>query len=337
MKFLRGLPPSSSSSTLSNVAFVSTARSSQGNLSYQETRNGGHTTTISVSPGSSSSNGSSKSKCSVVDDVIYSFFANHEIDQHLVYEDLDQMNKEYFKEYDLGIRWQCSLSSIAWDKQTEEGNTEPRSLENFGMVAGLEIASDADLEGEVVSADNATPAGVSVFASDVAATVVSPHSETEFALMGLSIEVSILVTCPLCCDSKYKLIKKDYQGQREQLNDCVVDLKAHKRAVKSLEKQIICHQTNQLAYEEKIRVLSYKLKEKSNILEYRQKLIDQATQEKQDLMTKLDNELANQAKWNNSGKLVRSHNSSNEDLTAGREYSSSKNRIPADMKTWQQE
>nr|GFB29872.1 xylulose kinase-1 [Tanacetum cinerariifolium] len=32
------------------------------------------------------------------------------------------------------------------------------------------------------------------------------------------------------------------------------------------------------------------------------KLIDQAIQEKQELMTKLDNEIANQAKWNNSGK-----------------------------------
>nr|GEW64854.1 peroxidase 20 [Tanacetum cinerariifolium] len=153
--------------------------------------------------------------------------------------------------------------SIDWDKQTKKGNTEPRSLENFGMVAGLEIASDADSEGEVVS---------------------------------------IPVTCPLCCDSKYKLIEKDYHEQREQLNDCVADLKAHKHAVKSLEKQIKCHQTNQLAYEEKIRVLSYELEEKSNILKYRQKLIDQATHEKQDLMTKLDNELANQAKWNNSGK-----------------------------------
>nr|GFD06745.1 hypothetical protein [Tanacetum cinerariifolium] len=77
--------------------------------------------------------------------------------------------------------------SIDWDKQTEEGNTEPRSLENFGMVAGLEIASDAESEGEIT---------------------------------------------------------KD----KEQLNDCVVDLKAHKHVVKSLEKQIKCHQMNQLAY-----------------------------------------------------------------------------------------
>nr|GEW82372.1 hypothetical protein [Tanacetum cinerariifolium] len=46
----------------------------------------------------------------------------------------------------------------------------------------------------------------------------------------------------------------------------------------------------------------YKLEENSNILVYRKKLIDQVVQEKQDLMTKLDIEIANQAKWNNSGK-----------------------------------
>nr|GFA67305.1 hypothetical protein [Tanacetum cinerariifolium] len=363
--------------------FVSTAGSSQGKLSYQESGNsgyGGYTTTLSASPGSSSSKGSSKSKCSVVDGMIYYFFSNHEIDQQLVYEDLDQMNKDEFEEYDLkhqmamlsikvhrfekkhrqkikfngreNARFDKKLvkcfnckqmghfskecraqgvqnsnnyqkykskeagkdgsdskamvvvdGSIDRDKQTEEGNTYPISLENFGMLAGIKLESDADSEGEVVSADDVIHAVVSVSAGPVAAAAVSPHSETEFTLMGLSTEVSIPVTCPLCCDFKYKLIEKDYHEQREQLNDCVVDLKAHKHAVKSLEKQIKCHQTNQLAYEEKIKVLSYELEEKSNILEYRQKLIDQATQEKHDLMTKLDNELANQAKWNNSGEL----------------------------------
>nr|GEZ57793.1 ribonuclease H-like domain-containing protein [Tanacetum cinerariifolium] len=328
---------SSSSSTLSNAAFVSTARSSQGKLSYQESRNdgyGGYTTTLSASLCSSSSKGSLKSKCSIVDDVIYSFFANHEIDQQLVYEDLDQMNKEEFEEYDLKHQMEMLSikvhrfekkhgrkikfngrenaqfdkklvkcfnykkmgkdgtdskamvvvdGSVDWDKQTKEGNTEPRSLENFRMLARIKLESDADSEGEVVSADDVIPAAatISIFAGPVvAAAADSPHSETEFAFMCLSTEVSIPVTCPLCCDSKYKLIEKDYHDQREQLNDCVVDLKAHKHAVKSLEKQIKCHQTNQLAYEEKIKILSYELEEKSNILEYRQKLIDQATQEK---------------------------------------------------------
>nr|GEW99414.1 ribonuclease H-like domain-containing protein [Tanacetum cinerariifolium] len=259
MKFLRGLPPSwsgialilktkggleyisfddlynklkcldidtkgysSSSSTLSNAAFISTAGSSQGNLSYQESGNGGYTTTLSVSLGSSSSKGSLKSKCSDVDDVIYSFFANHEIDQHLVYEDLDQMNKEDFEEenarfdnklvkcfnckqmghFSRECRAQSGQNSnnyqkykskeagkdrsdskvmvvvdgsIDWDKQTEAGNTEPRSLENFGMIAGIKIESDVDSEGEVVSVDDAIPASVFVSAGNVAAAVVSPY------------------------------------------------------------------------------------------------------------------------------------------------------------------
>nr|GEY06652.1 hypothetical protein [Tanacetum cinerariifolium] len=68
------------------------------------------------------------------------------------------------------------------------------------------------------------------------------------------------------------------------------------------KKQIKCHQKNQLAYEEKIKVLSYTLEEKSNILEYRQKLIDHAAQEKHELMSKLDNEITNHVKWNNSGR-----------------------------------
>nr|GEZ99584.1 ribonuclease H-like domain-containing protein [Tanacetum cinerariifolium] len=88
MKFLRGSPSSWS-----------------GNSGY-----GGYTTTLSASPDFSSSKGSSKFKCSVVDDVLYSFFANHEINQQLVYEDLDQMNKDEFEEYDL--KHQMAMLSI---------------------------------------------------------------------------------------------------------------------------------------------------------------------------------------------------------------------------------
>nr|GEU36917.1 putative ribonuclease H-like domain-containing protein [Tanacetum cinerariifolium] len=167
---------SSSSPILSNSAFVSTVGSSQGNLSYHEPGNGGYggyTTTLSASPDFSSSKGSSKSKCSVVDDVLYSFFSNHEIDQQLVYEDLDQMNKDEFEDID-------------WDKQTKESNTEPRSLENFGMIVGTKIKSDADSEGEVASADAVISADVSISAGLAATAAVSPQSKTKFALMGLS-------------------------------------------------------------------------------------------------------------------------------------------------------
>nr|GEX29911.1 hypothetical protein [Tanacetum cinerariifolium] len=235
---------SSSSPTLSNAAFVSTAGSSQGNLSYQESRNGsygGYTTTLSASPSFSSSNGSSKSKCSVVDDVLYSFFANHEIDQQLVYKDLDQMNKDEFEEYDL--KHQMAMLSIkvhrfekkhrrhfsrecrAQSAQTSNNYQKYKSKEarkDGSDSKAMVVVDDADLEGEVVSADAVISADVFISTGLVAVAADSLQSETEFALMGLSTE----------------------------------------------------------------------------------KLIAQAAQEKQDLMTKLDNELANQAKWNNSGKIL---------------------------------
>nr|GEW36273.1 ribonuclease H-like domain-containing protein [Tanacetum cinerariifolium] len=237
MKFLRGLPPSwtgiaiilknkegleyisfdnlynklkfleidtkgysLSSSTLSNAAFVSTAGSSQGNFSYQESRDGGYTTTLSVSPSSSSSKGSSKSKCSVVDDEydlkhqmamlsikVHRFEKKHGRKIKFNGRENAMFDKKLVKCFNCKQMGHFSRECRAQvDKQTKEGNTEPRSLENFGMVAGIDIESDADSEGEVVSADDAIPASVYVSAGDVATAVVSPQSETEFALMGLS-------------------------------------------------------------------------------------------------------------------------------------------------------
>nr|GEZ72657.1 ribonuclease H-like domain-containing protein [Tanacetum cinerariifolium] len=142
---------SSSSSTLSNAVFVSTAESSQGNLSYQESGNGGYTTTLSVSPGSSSSNGSSKSKCSVVDDV-HRFEKKH------------------------GRKIKFNGRNNAWFDKKLVKCFNYKQMGHFSR----------ECQAQVVSANDVIPAGVSVSAGNVVADVVSPQSETEFALMGLS-------------------------------------------------------------------------------------------------------------------------------------------------------
>nr|GEY63616.1 ribonuclease H-like domain-containing protein [Tanacetum cinerariifolium] len=78
--------------------------SSQSKLSYQETNDGGSSAKHSASKGSSST------KSSAINDVIYSLIADYKEDQHLVFEDLDQVNKEAFDEYE--IKHQMAMIAI---------------------------------------------------------------------------------------------------------------------------------------------------------------------------------------------------------------------------------
>nr|GEV92267.1 hypothetical protein [Tanacetum cinerariifolium] len=96
------VPPSA----FANAAFVSSSSSSssRSKLSYQET-NGGRS-----SAKHSASKGYSSTKSSAIDDVIYSLIADYEEDQHLVFEDLDQVNKEAFDEYE--IKHQMAMIAI---------------------------------------------------------------------------------------------------------------------------------------------------------------------------------------------------------------------------------
>ncbi|GJU36745.1 putative ribonuclease H-like domain-containing protein, partial [Tanacetum coccineum] len=117
-----------------------------------------------------------------------------------------------------------------------------------------------------------------------------PDSErkatSEYALMGFTTDKEVQ-TCSFECEYKYNELKKLYNEQREEISNSSVER---------------CHQKNQLAYEEKIRILKFDLEDKSNLLAYHEKLVANAAQEKQALQAKLDNELANTANWIQSSK-----------------------------------
>nr|GEY24093.1 putative ribonuclease H-like domain-containing protein [Tanacetum cinerariifolium] len=55
-----------------------------------------------------------------------------------------------------------------------------------------------------------------------------------------------------------------------------------------VEAQLLCHQQNQLAYEEKIRFMKIDLDDKTDVLTYHKKLLAEALKEKEDLKTKFE-------------------------------------------------
>ncbi|GKB55505.1 ribonuclease H-like domain-containing protein [Tanacetum coccineum] len=126
------------------------------------------------------------------------------------------------------------------------------------------------------------------------------HAKDEqenFALMaysnsGSDIEVT---SCLKECVESYAKLKILYDEQREQLGDASIEIKAYILALAKVEAQLVCHQKNQLAYEEKIRFMKIDLDDKADVLTYHKKLLAEAVKEKKELKTRLE-------KWQNSSK-----------------------------------
>ncbi|GJW53772.1 hypothetical protein Tco_0097857 [Tanacetum coccineum] len=128
------------------------------------------------------------------------------------------------------------------------------------------------------------------------------HAEDEqenFALMAYSHSGSDteVTSCSKECEESYAKLKKLYDEQREQLGDASIEIKAYTLALAKVEAQLVCHQKNQLAYEEKIRFMKIDLDDKTDVLTYHKKLLAEAVKEKEELKTKLE-------KWQNSSKSL---------------------------------
>nr|GEX62899.1 xylulose kinase-1 [Tanacetum cinerariifolium] len=98
-----------------------------------------------------------------------------------------------------------------------------------------------------------------------------------------------VTSCSKECEKTYAKLKKLYDEQREQLGDASIEIQAYTLALKKVEAQLVCHQKNQLAYEEKIGFTKIDLDDKTNVLIYYKKLLAEAEKEKEELKTKLEN------------------------------------------------
>ncbi|GKA00922.1 hypothetical protein Tco_0673587 [Tanacetum coccineum] len=216
-------------------------------------------------------------------------------------------------------------SMLNWsDHESEE--LEKGASEVYGMIAGYGDATiiptgDAADDRDSFSADGVyVDVGVGVDGVYVAAGVVADgvsvaadvgadsvfvassdatNAETEFALMGLSPQVQ---SCPFDCNHIYTVLKKEFDNLEVQYKECFLQVQAYKSSLQNLEQQKSWYQNNQLALEDKIRILTTDLGNTTNMLKYTEKLNEQAKLDNMNTKVKLEESEARFEKWMESSK-----------------------------------
>ena len=113
--------------------------------------------------------------------------------------------------------------------------------------------------------------------------------------------ISQVHNCVFGCSERYNELKEAYDELKPKYNECYVEVKAYKQALKTLERQKIWFQKNQLAYDEKIRVLESDLECTRIDLKCTEKEKANVVSENQVLKEKLDEEVARHKTWLMSG------------------------------------
>nr|GEX78758.1 hypothetical protein [Tanacetum cinerariifolium] len=308
-----------SSSNTQNVVFVSaenTSRTNDVSTSYN---------VYSLSVSKSQKEGS----LSYTDEVIHSFFVNQSSAPQLDYDDLDQINDDDMEEMDL--KWQVAMISmrikkfhkrtrrklhfdtkdpVAFD-QTKVECFNCHKIRHFARDCRAKANQhnrrrDDGYNGNKTRDNGRRPA----YQDDSKALVTidgedinwSRHVEEDaqnYVMMAYrssnSSSENEVKSCSKACKESYARPKKLYDYQRDKLGDASVEIIAYTLALKKVEAQLLCHQQNQLAYEQKIRFMKIDLDDKTDVLAYHKKLLAEALKEKEDLKTKFEN-------WQNSSK-----------------------------------
>ena len=79
----------------------------------------------------------------------------------------------------------------------------------------------------------------------------SEDKKEQVSLMG----ISQVTNCVFGCSVRYNELKQEFDELKPKYNECYVEVESYKMALKTLEKQKVWFQKNQVKYDEKVRVL----------------------------------------------------------------------------------
>ncbi|GJV28655.1 hypothetical protein Tco_1385103 [Tanacetum coccineum] len=86
----------------------------------------------------------------------------------------------------------------------------------------------------------------------------------------------------------YEKLQKQFDEQRQTLSKANLEIVAYQLGLESVDAQLVVHQKNEVIYEEKIAVLEFEVKDKSNDITRLKNQLDETLREKDDLKAKIE-------------------------------------------------
>ncbi|GJV85541.1 putative ribonuclease H-like domain-containing protein, partial [Tanacetum coccineum] len=284
-------------------AFISAA-STNSKMSYADSQN--QPPSITFTTASSSADASSN----VIESVLHSFVAESDPQQQITYEDFDQIGKLDLEELD--IKWQMAMLSVRINRFEKKAgrkmkfNNRDAARFDKKKVKCYKCSELGHFARECTGKQLDSKARYSAFKlkeldkSEEPKALLSVDSmlnwsdhEGEDVEKGVAQVYGMIAgdeenaknpppvhTCPFGCEYKYAKLKKDFDNLEVQYKDCYIQVQAYKSTLQTLEQQKAWYQSNQLALEERIRILTADLENTTNMLKYTKKLNDQVKLEK---------------------------------------------------------
>ncbi|GJX16633.1 hypothetical protein Tco_0217465 [Tanacetum coccineum] len=193
-------------------------------------------------------------------------------------------------------------SMLNWSDHESE-DMEKGASEVYGMIAGY---GDDTI---IPTGDAPDGSGIDSVSAD--GVFVAAGNGSDGVSVNAGVGADSVQSCPFGCNHIYTELKKEFDNLEVQYKECFLQSKHTNKFTSNLEQQKSWYQNNQLALEEKIRILTADLGNTTNMLKYTEKLNEQAKLDNMNTKVKLEESNARFDKWKESSKnLVKLINSS---------------------------